>query len=425
MTRSSGVADARRTLRFRAAAALAVMLAATVIQLDQPGPGRVLAALAGLAALCLVVRSPRLAGAYPDRAGRLHAAARLILVAGLVVVIGAFAASHASEQRARIAVLCTGQSAQLGPWRLTLAGINPVAGAGFTALQADLAARIGAGEPVLLAPQLRTGFGQALQADAPARARLWNGDLSLRFTGYDAASDCMALDALWRPFAGLARLGGWLAALGAAALALVALGSLRWRRRARARIAMRREDRPLAFARRPASKLPKWTVPAAVLCLVPIGYAVLHLPRSNTAALAAPSFARGAALVAARQSLVDGPANLNRWIVIADAMARRGHFFDAAEVLLGAVESAPRDPQGWLALGDALYGHAGGQLTPAAALAYARADRAAAGGGAARSIAALAMARSGRAELAARWLEQTGGLRQTGELRQTGGRTAP
>jgi cytochrome c-type biogenesis protein CcmH len=84
-------------------------------------------------------------------------------------------------------------------------------------------------------------------------------------------------------------------------------------------------------------------------------------------------------------------------------MARRGRYADAAEILLGAVKASPRGSEGWLALGDALYAHAGGVLTPAAALAYDRADRAGLASFAARPLAAEAMERSGRLELASQW----------------------
>jgi hypothetical protein len=62
-------------------------------------------------------------------------------------------------------------------------------------------------------------------------------------------------------------------------------------------------------------------------------------------------------------------------MVIADALARHGQYGDAAGVLLGAVEKDPDNAEAWLALGNALVGHAEGTLTPPALYAYRRAAR--------------------------------------------------
>ena len=403
MSRSGGLADNRRLLRFSASAVLAGSLAAMVLQLDSVGPGRWLAALAAIAALWLVLRHARPLGSGPGRAGAVHAAGRVMLLAGLALMLAVLAVSRGGEQRARIAALCPGQSAQLGAWNLKLAGISPVAGEGFTALEAAFSASREAGSALVLEPQLRSYFMAGPKANAASRAQLWTGDLALEFPRFDAGTGCLGLDASWRPFALWGCLGGWLAALGAALLTLIALGSIRWRAAARKRIAMRREDRPLPGGRPagPTAGL-SWLVPGLVLAIVLAGLAALFWP-GPSAEPAAPPFARGSALVAARQSLLQGPANTNRWIVIADAMARRGHYADAAELLLGAVEADPRDPDGWLALGDALYGHAGGHLSVAATLAYDRADRAALAQGAPLPPAGLAMERSRRGELAQMW----------------------
>ena len=83
-------------------------------------------------------------------------------------------------------------------------------------------------------------------------------------------------------------------------------------------------------------------------------------------------------MIAARQSLFGGPHADNRWLVIADALARHGQFGEAAQVLKGAVDKEPHNAEAWLALGDALYGHAGGEMVAAAELAYDRADQTAA-----------------------------------------------
>jgi cytochrome c-type biogenesis protein CcmH len=104
-----------------------------------------------------------------------------------------------------------------------------------------------------------------------------------------------------------------------------------------------------------------------------------------------------ALLVETRQALAGGGAvSANRWIVIADALVRNGRFGDAAEILRGAVAENPRDADAWLALGNALVGHADGQLTPAAIMAYDRAQAAAPDAPGPRFFRGLALIGAGR-----------------------------
>ncbi|HVR89496.1 MAG TPA: tetratricopeptide repeat protein [Novosphingobium sp.] len=86
----------------------------------------------------------------------------------------------------------------------------------------------------------------------------------------------------------------------------------------------------------------------------------------------------GSLQVAARQQLGKGQGGAqSNWQIIGDAMARNGQYGDAASVLLGAVEQDPNNADAWLALGNALTGHAEGNLSPAALYAYRRAEQAA------------------------------------------------
>lgn len=103
------------------------------------------------------------------------------------------------------------------------------------------------------------------------------------------------------------------------------------------------------------------------------------------------------ALVAARKSL-DGKSVVpgNNWVVVADALARHGQFADAAGVLRGAVDKDPKDSEAWLALANALVGHAEGQLSPAALFAYRSAAIAAPNHPGPPFFLGLAMAQSGR-----------------------------
>lgn len=404
MIRSSGIADTRRSLRLWAALALAAGTLTTVQWIDQPGPGKLLAGLVSLAGLWIVLRHSRPRGTGVTRADMLNLAGLLALFAGLALFLLALAVSHGGEQRTQIAALCEGQSAQMGDWKLKLTRTTPVAGEGFTALEAAFSVSRSNAMPLLLEPQLRAEFGDKPPADRASRAHLWNGTFTLAFTSFDPRTGCLALNAVWRPFAGWTWIGSWLAGMGSLAMGQAALGSIRWRLAARKRIAMRRTERPLPSARTLAKARHIRPIGGLLLTLCLAGWLALGSPATliRPAQDAAPAFAGGTALVKARQSLLEGPANTNRWIVIGDAMARRGQFASAAEVLLGAVEADPRDVDGWLALGDALYGHAGGHMTPAARLAYDRADRAAALRGMSEPV-ARTMERSGRGELAAAW----------------------
>lgn len=80
------------------------------------------------------------------------------------------------------------------------------------------------------------------------------------------------------------------------------------------------------------------------------------------------------ALVDARAKITNSSIpTLNRWVVTSDAFARNGDHAAAAEVLRAAIEEDPKSSEAWLAMANALVGHADGALTPAASYAYRRA----------------------------------------------------
>lgn len=124
-----------------------------------------------------------------------------------------------------------------------------------------------------------------------------------------------------------------------------------------------------------------WEAIGAALLVGIAGYAFQASPGLPGAPKEAPEQAAksGAALVEARQQLAQAQASgqgLNRWMVIGDALARNGQYGEAAGVILGAVEKEPKNADAWLALANALVGHAEGNLTPAALYAYGRAGQA-------------------------------------------------
>lgn len=104
-----------------------------------------------------------------------------------------------------------------------------------------------------------------------------------------------------------------------------------------------------------------------------------------------------AALVDARKSLEQrSGVSGDRWVLVADALARNGQYANAASVLLGAVEKDPRNGEAWLAMANALVAHADGQLTPASLHAFQQAGKAAPDNPGPPFFLGLALAQSGR-----------------------------
>ena len=62
------------------------------------------------------------------------------------------------------------------------------------------------------------------------------------------------------------------------------------------------------------------------------------------------------------------------WLTMADGFQRRGDTQSAAELLQGAVQRTPNNPDLWVGLGNALVIHADGLMTPAAEMAFNRAS---------------------------------------------------
>jgi cytochrome c-type biogenesis protein CcmH len=143
----------------------------------------------------------------------------------------------------------------------------------------------------------------------------------------------------------------------------------------------------------------------AALLLGLAGYAAQShssLPGSPTAAR--EKVAGDPAIVAARQKLADAPPGSDKWLVIADALARNGQFADAATVLRGSVKSNPQNSDAWLAMANALVSHADQRLSPAAILAFRRAEETSPGNPGPSFFFGLALAQSGRlAEARATW----------------------
>lgn len=153
-----------------------------------------------------------------------------------------------------------------------------------------------------------------------------------------------------------------------------------------------------------------WEVIGAALLLGIAGYGLQASPNLRGAPKAAVETVSESAadVVAARSAMAGGKGTGggDNWTVIADALARHGQYADAASVLLGAVEKKPDDGDAWLAMANALVGHAEGTLSPAALYAFRRASQAAPDHPGPPFFLGLAMAQSGQlAEGRALWAD--------------------
>lgn len=144
-----------------------------------------------------------------------------------------------------------------------------------------------------------------------------------------------------------------------------------------------------------------WEAIGAALLLGIAGYALQASPHVS----AAPKEPRervgsnAAAWVEARSQVTkSGIPPSDRWVIVADALARRGRFAAAAEILRGATTADPKNGEAWLAMANALVSHADGVLTPASLYAYQRAAAAAPEHPGPPYFLGLAMAQSGRFE---------------------------
>lgn len=160
-----------------------------------------------------------------------------------------------------------------------------------------------------------------------------------------------------------------------------------------------------------ALRLPRgaWALFGAALLFGLAGYALQGSPgQAGAPAQGAGSAAtaEGEAAVDARRALFDPTQPPSRFVTVADGFSRRGQFADAAGILRGAVERNSNDTEAWIALGNALTEHTGGQITPAALLAYGRAEALQPDHPAAPFFLGVALIRSGRlAEARGLWAD--------------------
>ena len=119
-----------------------------------------------------------------------------------------------------------------------------------------------------------------------------------------------------------------------------------------------------------------WTSLAAALGFGLAGYALQANPEMPSAPKSAS--ATGAQqdfdIVEARREFVSQADRSGEdFMIVSDAMARRGRYAEAAQMLAGVTRENPQDFEAWLAQGIALAEHADGALTQASLYAFQRA----------------------------------------------------
>ena len=117
---------------------------------------------------------------------------------------------------------------------------------------------------------------------------------------------------------------------------------------------------------------PMLTASAAALLVGASGYA-LHGRPSLPGSTAPQGRESGTfPLAEARHAFFERFSGAEGWLVMAEALERRGRTEDSAALLQNAVRTRPGDQQLWIGLGNALVVHSNG-LTPPAELAFRRA----------------------------------------------------
>ncbi|MBS7670024.1 heme lyase CcmF/NrfE family subunit [Croceicoccus gelatinilyticus] len=165
---------------------------------------------------------------------------------GLAVALFGMASESAFSTEKLVAAEI-GDTVEVGPWSIELAGIEPVAGPNWTAIEANMIARYKGGHPVSLHPQSRNFTQPPMTTSESALSTRWNGQL-YAVVGEEGGDGRWQLRLWWKPFVPLIWFGGLIVALGGA-LALLGrvLGDIRKAHQVR-RIAERREDNPLGDA---------------------------------------------------------------------------------------------------------------------------------------------------------------------------------
>lgn len=159
---------------------------------------------------------------------------------GIAVALFGMASETAFSEET-LAAVAIGDSAEVGPWQVTLVDVEPVAGPNWTALQGKLLASQEGGEPIALAPESRNFWAPPQETTESALVTRWNGQL-YAVIGREAGPGKWQLRLWWKPFVPFIWYGGILIGLGGL-LALIGrvVGDLK-RRTVRAKAGARRRE---------------------------------------------------------------------------------------------------------------------------------------------------------------------------------------
>ena len=150
------------------------------------------------------------------------------------------AASDSAFSTERLIALRPGESTSVGPWSVRLAGVEPVAGPNWTALEGRLIASYAGAKSVVVRPQARSFWSPPQQTSESALLTRWNGQL-YTVLGEQVPDGRWQVRLWWKPFVTLIWLGGILIALGGVLAVIGHVSSDLRRIVARGKIAYRRE----------------------------------------------------------------------------------------------------------------------------------------------------------------------------------------
>jgi len=146
-------------------------------------------------------------------------------------------------------------------------------------------------------------------------------------------------------------------------------------------------------------KGPLLTLAAAALLFGSAGYALQGRPGLHGAAPKPSAESAPMPLANARHAFFGRFNRADRWLIISDSYASRGKSEDAVGIIRAGLREHPDDFMLWVGLGNALTDHAR-VITPAAGLAFDRAEQLAPWSPAPRFFRGLAFLRSGDPEAA-------------------------
>ncbi|MCB5424745.1 heme lyase CcmF/NrfE family subunit [Altererythrobacter sp. CC-YST694] len=157
---------------------------------------------------------------------------------GIAVAMFGMSADSAFTKEKLVAAT-PGETVEVGPWKVTLETVEPVAGPNWTALEGVLVASYKGGKPKQIAPQSREFWSPVQKTSESALLTRWNGQL-YAVLGEEIDGGRWQIRLWWKPFVTWIWYGGLLIGFGGF-LALLGrvLGDLK-RRNLQARIARRR-----------------------------------------------------------------------------------------------------------------------------------------------------------------------------------------